>query len=252
MRARTFLFLLPLALAGPAAAPADVVVVGDRQTGTRDCGGGSANVAGTNADLTLRGCKAVVVVGDGNRLDVGYVESLSVMGSGNRITWSLGPSGQRPKVANVGTDNTISEGSADAAKKSSGSGATATGAGGTSVTVRPGGVKVDAGGTSVNVGGGTVSVTPDAKELNVIDDGLHRTYDCKGGDVHVSGDRNELVLQNCRGVTVSGEGNKVDAGTAEEIEVTGERNDVTWKPGAGGKRPQLSDTGEGNRIRQGN
>jgi hypothetical protein len=174
------------------------------------------------------------------------------MGDRNRITWSLGPSGQRPKVANVGTDNTISEGSTGAAKKSSGSGAAATDAGGTSVTLGPDGVKVDAGGTSVNVGGGTVSVTPDAKELNVTKDGLHRTYDCEGGDVHVSGDRNDLVFQNCRGVTVSGEGNKVDAGPAKEILVTGERNDVTWKPGAGGKRPQISDTGEGNRIRQGN
>jgi hypothetical protein len=254
MNARITLLLLgPLSVAGLLAAHADVTVMGNRQTGTRDCGGGSANIAGNNADLKLRGCKTVTVVGNGNRLDVGYVETLSLLGSRNSVVWSPGPNGQRPTVSNVGKDNAITEISlSGGVSKTPSSGGVAVEAGGASVTLGAGGVTVGAGGSSVNVGAGGLTVGVDAKALLVNDDDLRRTYDCQGNTANVSGDRNELVLRNCAVLNISGEDNKIDAGTAGVINVSGDRNTVTWKPGAGGKAPRVADTGDGNRITQGN
>jgi hypothetical protein len=161
------------------AARADVTVGKNRETGSRDCGGGVATVDGNDADLTLENCKTVNVNGNGNRLAVGAVESLTVMGNRNTVTWTVGPKDRRPRISNLGSGNRISEAGGHAGA-------------GPSVAIDPdGGVSV--GGVAV---GGVAAAA--ASAVTVVKSEDHATYDCKGGGASVTGNDNELVLRIAR------------------------------------------------------
>jgi hypothetical protein len=241
-----------------AAARADVVVSGSRQTGTRDCSGGAAIIDGNDADLKLQNCKTLTVNGNGNRVAAGAVEAMTVLGNRNSVTWTAGPNGRRPQVANLGNGNSVSEaggsgsgagaGAATSPRARSGSGDATLNAGGGSVNVSNGGTTVNIGPGGVTVGGAAVA---GANAVTVTGSGTHTTHDCKGSAASVTGDNNQLTFRNCVSISVTGDDNTIDAGTAQGINVTGDRNTITWQPRAGGGKPSISNTGDGNVIKQG-
>jgi hypothetical protein len=91
------------------------------------------------------------------------------------------------------------------------------------------------------------------------------TRDCAGGATTVSGNSNTFTLKNCAKVLVSGNENtltlngtsalevtgnenKVQAGTVKSIIAQGNQNTITYRPGAKGKKPSISNLGTGNKI----
>jgi hypothetical protein len=75
------------------------------------------------------------------------------------------------------------------------------------------------------------------------------TIQCAGQPIVLSGDRNLLRLTgDCRDVTVAGRRNDVhvDIEPGGTIEITGARNDVTWRQTGPGPAPNLKPTGPNN------
>ncbi len=74
-----------------------------------DCRGRSVTVTGNNQRLTLTGsCAAVLVKGNRNTLQVSRVGSISIQGSGNRVTWVSAISGAKPLLRLSGSGNVVS------------------------------------------------------------------------------------------------------------------------------------------------
>jgi DUF3060 family protein len=76
----------------------------------------------------------------------------------------------------------------------------------------------------------------------------NKAYDCRGGSLTVDGGSNVLTLRNCAELIVNGGDNTIDAGVVESIEVSGADNRITWTESADGRRPRISNEGEGNVI----
>ncbi len=105
-------------------------------------------------------------------------------------------------------------------------------------------------------------------DVSVNGDDENRMIECKGNAVNVNGDDNNLRLQgDCSRLSVFGDDNTINADTVTEISILGddnniavgtvaristigEYNKVTWEKGAGGKPPEVSNTGEENVTRQ--
>jgi len=89
-----------------AAAPTRSVALASRPV---DCRGRSVTVTGNNQRLTLTGsCAAVLVKGNRNTLQVSRVGSISIQGSGNRVTWVSAISGAKPLLRLSGSGNVVS------------------------------------------------------------------------------------------------------------------------------------------------
>lgn len=76
-----------------------------------------------------------------------------------------------------------------------------------------------------------------------------QTVPCDGRPIDIAGDRNDMTLSGpCQFVRVSGAHNDVyiDVIPAGTIEITGDHNDVSWRPIQRGPRPNLVDRGESN------
>jgi hypothetical protein len=105
-------------------------------------------------------------------------------------------------------------------------------------------------------------------DVSVNGDDENRMIECKGNAVTVNGDDNNLRLQgDCSRLSVFGDDNTIAAQTVTEISILGDDNsisvgtvaristigddnNVTWEKGAGGKPPEVSNTGEDNVTRQ--
>jgi hypothetical protein len=112
---------------------------------------------------------------------------------------------------------------------------------------------------------------PSSPQQNITfnDDDKTATIDCKGGSAIVNGDDNALTIQGeCSRLMVNGDDNTIDARTVTELTVSGDDNNIrvdtvakintfgddnniTWARGAGGKSPEVSNTGDDNNTRQG-
>ena len=106
------------------------------------------------------------------------------------------------------------------------------------------------------------------QDISVNGDDQTTTIDCKGGAVNISGDDNTITLKNeCSRLTIAGDDNTVKAETVAQVQVlgddntivvqavgrintTGDDNTVTWTRGTGGKPPEISNTGDGNKTTQ--
>lgn len=75
-----------------------------------------------------------------------------------------------------------------------------------------------------------------------------KTYDCRGGSLTVEGGSNVISLRNCTELIVDGGDNTIDAGVVDAIEVSGGDNKITWSESADGRRPKITNGGEGNVI----
>ena len=243
-----------------AEARADVVILTNHQTGTKDCGGGGAVINGNDADLSLVDCRKVTVNGNGNRVAAGTIDSITVLGNRNRVTWS----GRRPKIVNLGSGNRVSEGAgggaAATAETDRGTSRPRSDRGSasdeTAVTIGGDTVNILSGGKNVKVGPGGVTVgraePAEGVAVSVMASGTQKTYDCKAGTASVTGSDNDLVFQNCASVSITGNDNTIDAGITQAIHVTGAGNTITWHPRADGVKTTISDTGDGNVIKRGN
>jgi hypothetical protein len=245
-------------------AMADVTIPGNDETGTRDCGGGVATVTGNRNRLSFRNCSKLAVNGNGNVLDAGPVEAVSLLGNGNRVTWAPGPGGRRARVSDLGSDNQVSQrvgGGAETGRRGRREGAevqvdeggATVSSGGTTVKVEKGGVTLSGPEGKVEVDSGGVSAggsrrTRRGGDLVVDEAQVTLTHDCGGGNAIVNTGDNVLTLRNCREVTINGGSNDVTVTGAETIRVPGADNTVTWRPGRDGRRPRIVNSGTGNTI----
>ena len=82
-------------------------VSGTGTTKTVPCNGGYLSVSGVDNTVTVTGhCTSVSVSGNGNHVTVDNTDAVSASGQGNVITYHWGS----PKVADVGTSNTVQQG----------------------------------------------------------------------------------------------------------------------------------------------
>ncbi|GAA3999229.1 hypothetical protein GCM10022631_07580 [Deinococcus rubellus] len=73
-----------------------------------DCRGRSVTVSGNDQRLTLLGsCASVIVKGNRNIIQVNRVGSISIQGSGNRVTWTGAISGVKPLLRLSGSGNVV-------------------------------------------------------------------------------------------------------------------------------------------------
>ena len=103
-----------------------------------------------------------------------------------------------------------------------------------------------------NVSGGTRTSAArfNPADVTIDKNNLNRTIDCAGGSVTVDGNGNVLVLKgDCSALKVNGNDNTVTAEGVAEISTMGNRNKVTWRRGAGGRPPRISNPGTGNTIK---
>jgi len=81
-------------------------------------GGGSAAFVGTceqivinggDNQVTIENVKQLVVNGAENTITVGGVDKISLTGNGNKVSYKKGLSAAKPKIQNVGTENTAAQ-----------------------------------------------------------------------------------------------------------------------------------------------
>ena len=107
------------------------------------------------------------------------------------------------------------------------------------------------------------------KDVTIDKDDQTTTIECKATVVIISGDDNKsTVTGDCFRLTVSGDDNVVNAmnvttlavsgsdntvsvDTVASVTAAGSDNKITWKKGANGKRPEVSDKGDDNEIKEG-
>jgi hypothetical protein len=83
----------------------------------------------------------------------------------------------------------------------------------------------------------------------VIDDSDERkSYDCRGGAAVVNGGDNVLSFRNCAEIIINGGDNVIDAGVVGAIKVLGGGNRIVWTEAASGKRPRITNLGQGNVV----
>lgn len=66
-------------------------------------------VNGNNNKVTIESAGGLAVNGNDNTVDVIAVEKLGVMGNDNKVTWKKGVTTAKPKLANVGNRNAVSQ-----------------------------------------------------------------------------------------------------------------------------------------------
>lgn len=82
-------------------------VSGTGTTKTIPCNGGYLSVSGTTNTITVTGhCTSVSVAGHRNRVTIDSTDAISASGTENVVTYHWGS----PKIANVGTSNTVQQG----------------------------------------------------------------------------------------------------------------------------------------------
>jgi hypothetical protein len=88
-------------------------------------------------------------------------------------------------------------------------------------------------------------------DVTIDENQIKRAIDCKGGGVTINGDKNQLTLTGqCSTLKVNGNENIVSVEAVAEISTWGNRNNVTWRRGAGGKPPKISNPGTANNIKK--
>jgi len=106
------------------------------------------------------------------------------------------------------------------------------------------------------------------KDVTISANDQTTTIDCSASSVVVHGEDNNLTLRGeCKKLKVTGNDNRINAITVNEVEVsgddnvinvetvttittTGDDNNISWKSGAGGEPPKISTKGDDNHIRQ--
>ena len=86
----------------------------------------------------------------------------------------------------------------------------------------------------------------DGSAVELLVDGAERAIDCGGRPMAIMGSRNTVTLRGrCPVVRVTGDANLLSVDDPEAIVVTGDDNQVRWRPG---EAPSVTNTGRGNQI----
>ena len=96
----------------------------------------------------------------------------------------------------------------------------------------------------------TIACDGNAVTVRSKDNILILTGDCV--KLTVAGDVNSVRAMAVTEVALTGSYNTIIVDTATKITISGHDNTVTWKTGAGGKPPDISNKGKDNRVRQPN
>lgn len=107
------------------------------------------------------------------------------------------------------------------------------------------------------------------RDVTVDKDGQMTIIDCNATAVLVTGDDNKITMKGqCYKLTVTGDDNQITGATVNEVTVSGDDNTVSvdavakittsgddnkvhWKAGIAGKRPEISNTGDDNDLKEG-
>jgi hypothetical protein len=186
---------------------------------TINCQGQSVSIKGASSSFTLVGeCPLVSVTGTSNKVQIELAGAVTVAGASNEVVWSRGINGERPRISDTGTGNTIRQGTVP--ERGS--------------MARPG-----------------AQVSSEAAAVTINEDGITNVIKCDGGEVCINGDGNTLRLRGeCGVVNVSGDRNTLMIEAARSISVMGDANKILWERGVAGNAPKISDLGESNRIRR--
>jgi hypothetical protein len=85
-----------------------ISLVGSSQRRSIDCEGHAIQITGNDGNITLQGiCSEMVLVGNGNRIQLDTVGKISVTGNDNQIAWTSGMGDVAPQVARSGKNNLV-------------------------------------------------------------------------------------------------------------------------------------------------
>jgi hypothetical protein len=88
-----------------------LVLTGDGTTFNRAVNAKQVTLQGDRNQATLtEPTEVLVVTGDYNQISVEQIKSVQFVGDGNRVTYRSSPGGQKPEVASVGDNNSVSQG----------------------------------------------------------------------------------------------------------------------------------------------
>jgi hypothetical protein len=88
-----------------------LVLTGDGTTFNQAVNAKQVTVQGDRNQATLTGpTEVLVVTGDHNQISIEQIKSVQFVGDGNRVTYRSSPGGQKPEVASVGDNNSVSQG----------------------------------------------------------------------------------------------------------------------------------------------
>jgi hypothetical protein len=228
-----------LATASAQTARAEKIEVnGSGQSFTKGCGGADVDVNGSGHQLTFTGeCGKVTVNGTGNVVGVEAPARIKVNGVQNRVTWARGAGGAaKPKISIAGINCKVVKGEVAGAREVVPSAPAAPPAPPPAPPRR------------------VVESAPSGGLLRVGDNRQRITRACDGSDVYIAGNHNVLNLSgDCGRVHVSGNENQLMLDGAAEIGTSGNRNQVSWRRGAGGAaEPRVADSGKNNRVARAN
>ncbi|WP_436790437.1 DUF3060 domain-containing protein [Yinghuangia sp. YIM S10712] len=100
----------------PSSAPAtttatgrdDLVVSADSTPPSTDCTGRDVRVTGEGITITLTGtCRNLTIEGDGNSVETGWFDTVTVTGSDNLLLYGVKPDGTKPAITDNGAGNRI-------------------------------------------------------------------------------------------------------------------------------------------------
>ena len=91
-----------------------------------------------------------------------------------------------------------------------------------------------------------------AKDKSAMVMGNQNTITMTGtcSSLSVQGNKNIIKSETATAVDVLGNDNTVTVTAADTISITGNTNHVSWKKGATGKAPSVTDTGKDNKVTQ--
>jgi hypothetical protein len=269
------LILINVALSVSLVHGADLSFNTGGRNATYNCDGRDVFVNSGGNSLRFTGyCHSVTVRGSGNRVTVDSADRIATMGTDNTVHWR---SERKPVINNTGSNNVLSSirGNTD---ESTCVAASTDDQGDHRVVTTDGKNTITANGTDIGgsvgaavngalqaagpattaaagVAGSVNSEQTSGNSLNLVVSGRHMTRDCGDGKtVNINGYQNEITLTGrCSNVALNGWDNHLYIEETGSISVSGHTNDVTWERTSNGKRPSTSVlNGYDNSIRQGN
>jgi hypothetical protein len=174
------------------------------------------------------------VTGAHNNIAIDTVDTINIVGSDNVVTYKGAAHGDAPSVSKIGSNNVV------------------TGGGGKLSGDKPSGDKPSGDRPASDpdrAGAQDCARRPTAVVNN--GDGSYKFFGpCTR--IVVNGGDNTLVIDTVKELVVNGSTNTITVGSTDRIAVSGGENKITYRKGISGAKPNVSTTGEGNRISQAN
>lgn len=196
----------------------------------------SVTLTGGNNTLTIDSVGAISITGAHNNVAIDTVDSIAIVGSDNTVSYKGAAHGDAPSVSKVGSNNNVSGGGGGGKPSDKPSGDKP-------ASDKPAGDKPPS--SADSAGAQDCSKRPTA----VINNGAG-SYKFVGSctRIVVNGGDNTLVVDSVKELIVNGSTNTITVGSTDRIAVSGGDNKITYRKGISGAKPNVTTTGEGNRI----